>query len=358
MKRMKEHALSRAVLCAATLLVACTEDGASDFPGLLSDAGADASAGSGGLSYRSAVPPVRSVAEAKPGVFIPPYRDCRAPVAGDQATRPDGKVCTHVSLAACTEPGKYYPAYADCSVGRTQRPFWPAPPANEPRADDPRLADPAYMAELKWVTEQVAASGCTCCHDSRIDGKAGQWDINRGPIWLTTLSDTGLALFTGLADSSVLGAYPPADNHGFDRDKTGIPSTDSARMKAFMMAELAHRGLSEQWARSVPPFGGPIYTSSIRKPEACQAGEGIDGEGKVFWTGGEARYLYVLEQGSKNPGVPPNLDLPVGTLWRLDVLASAAPLASGARFGQTPPGSVQAHPPAQPAAPLTPGKTY
>jgi hypothetical protein len=95
----------------------------------------------------------------------------------------------------------------------------------ESKPDDPRLSDEAYLAELAWVTEQVEASGCVCCHDSKVLGKqAGEWDIRLGPLWLDSLPDTGLALFAGLADSSTLGAYHPEDNNGFNRDITGIPS--------------------------------------------------------------------------------------------------------------------------------------
>jgi len=317
----------------------------------------DAGTGSSGLTYRIDVQQVRRVADARPGIFIPPFEDCRAPAPGDTASRPDGKVCTQVAISANVEPGKYYAAYASCDVVRRQRPYWPAPPTKQPRADDPRLANPAYVTELAWVTEQVASSGCICCHDSRVV-EASQWDINLGPTWLDTLSDPGLALFAGLADSSVLGVYPATQNHGFDRDKTGIASTDSARMKAFLVAELTHRGLTEEWARSVPPFGGPIYANSVKPPAVCQAGQGVDPEGKAHWTGGDARYVYVLAQGSKNPGVPPNLDLPAGTIWRLDVLASEAPVESGVPFGTTPPGTFQWFPESTPAQPLQAGTTY
>ena len=108
----------------------------------------------------------------------------------------------------------------------------------------------------------------------------------------------------------------------------------------------------------MPPFGGPIYDNSVKVPTACEAGQGVDVDGKVLWTGGEARYVYVLEAGSKNPGVPPNLDAPAGTVWRLDVLASKPPIASGVPYGQTPAGSFQYLPESQPAVPLAQGKTY
>jgi hypothetical protein len=165
-------------------------------------------------------------------------------------------------------------------------------------------------------------------------------------------------LFAGLADSSVLGAYPAADNNGFERDLTGIPSSDGPRMQRFMLEELARRGISQDEARAVPPFGGPIYQNRVVKPTLCEAGEGVFSDGSVRWQGGPARYVYVMGKDSDNPGVPPNLDLPEGTLWRLDVLPSAQPMASGLAYGTTPTGSFQAFPPRTAAAPLEPGATY
>ncbi|MFT3924110.1 MAG: hypothetical protein QM778_16360 [Myxococcales bacterium] len=315
---------------------------------------------SGELTYRSEVTPIRSAQDALEGVFIPPYEDCRDPLPNDTGSSPDGKVCTQVLINGCTEPGKHFADYASCDVVRTQRPFWQRPPTKEPDPNDPRLSDAAFMGELAWVTQQIEACGCSCCHDSRtFDGKFGQWDINRGPIWLDTLSDSGLALFAGLADSSALGAFPPERNHGFDRTATGIPTTDTARMQAFVKQELARRGISEEQARAVTPFGGPIYTFTSATPPACKPGEDITSGGTVRWLGGgRARYVYVLEAGTKNPGVPPNADIPQGTLWRLDVLPNQPALTSGIRYGQTPEGTFQTTPEASPAPALEKGKKY
>jgi hypothetical protein len=309
------------------------------------------------VTLRADVQLVTDAADAKPRVFIPPYLNCRKPDDGDQGSA--GEVCTHVAISGCTEPGKYFPDYASCEVVRTQRPFWPAPPAREPSADDPRLLDPTFMDELGWVTEQVEASGCTCCHDARQnDGLTAQWDIRHGPIWLDTLSDSGLSLFIGLADSSSLGAYPAADNAGFDRSSTGLPTTDTARMQAFLQRELERRGITREQAAAVPPFGGPIYQNRLQPPTRCSdEGLGIDPALGVHYDG-SARYVYVLADGSENPGVPPNLDMPAGTLWRLDVLPSADAVASGFRYGTTPPGSYQALPERGEAPELKRGTTY
>lgn len=312
------------------------------------------------LKFKTDVTAVTSVAQAIEGTFIPPYRSCVDPVSGGPGASADGKVCTNVAISGATEPGRYFPDYASCDLVRTQRPFWSRPPAGVAKPDDPRLNDTAYLAELGWVKQQIEATGCVCCHDSRVlDGKqAGQWDIELGPLWLDSLSDSGLALFAGLADSSSLGAYPADDNFGFERDLTGIPSTDGPRMQRFMVAELTRRGISEQEARAVPPFGGPIYQNRVAKPTPCEATEGVFQDGSVRWKGGAARYVYVGTKDSPNPGVPPNLDQPAGTLFRLDVLPSAAPVASGFLFGTTPEGSFQASPESTPAAPLVVGETY
>lgn len=324
------------------------------------DAGNTPDGGLTGLTFRSDVTPVTQTADARMGVAIPPFRECREPKDGRPGKGPDGKVCTNVAVAGATEEGRYFPDQASCEVVLRQgRPFWSVPPAGETPPNDPRLRDDAYMRELAWVTSQVEASACVCCHDSKYLGKqAGRWDIRLGPIWLDSLSNAGLALFTGLADSSVLGAFPADQNNGFDRSVTGIPTTDTPRMQRFLRAELARRGVTEEQARAVPPFGGPIYANQVEKPEVCGTQEGIAPDGRIVWKGGAARYVYVGTAESKNPGVPPNLDLPEGTLWRLDVLASAEALAPSVLYGTTPPGSFQYVPERATAPALERGKIY
>jgi hypothetical protein len=72
----------------------------------------------------------------------------------------------------------------------------------------------------------------------------------------------------------------------------------------------------------------------------------------------KARYVYVQADGAQNPGVPPNQDLPDGTLWRLDVLASAEALHGEVRYGETPKGSFQAVPSSGHAPALQVGTRY
>jgi hypothetical protein len=137
-----------------------------------------------------------------------------------------------------------------------------------------------------------------------------------------------------------------------------VPSTDPERMQAFMLAELEHRGISRAEAEAVPPFGGPIYTNSIKKPAACGPDEGVTPDGEVRWRGPSARYVHVLERGSANPGVPPNRDRPKGTLWKLDVPPNQPALPSGVRYGTTPAGTLQAIPERRQAPALERGESY
>lgn len=338
-----KRALVPAVLVSAAIAAACSST---------------SSEGTGevGLRFRSDVTPITKVEDAKPGVFIPAFEDCRAPLAGEAAGKRDGKVCSNVSIAGATEPGRAFGKYAACDVVRTQRPYWPAKRAEAPKAEP---ASAAHLAEVEWARGQVAATGCACCHDASLAPRgASKWDIGAPGNWLETVSNDGLALFAGLADSSVLGAYPAADNHGFDRTAVGLPSTEPARMRKLVVDELARRGVTEEQARAVKPFGGPIYEASVRAPQACGAGEGVAPDGKVSWKGGAARYLYVLEVGSKNPGVPPNLDRPAGTVWRLDVTPDADALAAGVAYGTTPEGSFQDTPARTRAPALVKGTKY
>lgn len=293
------------------------------------------------------------------GVFIPAYLDCREPMDGDSTEADEGLVCTETSISGCTEPGKYYADYASCGVVQTQRPFWRVEPDEMPSDDDPRLNDAEFMGELAWVTEQVEACACVCCHDSDVSGApAGGWDIRVDPIWTDTIDDTGVAMLAGLAESGAFGAYPPEANHGFDRSVTGLPTTDIERMRTFFLAELDRRGLSQEWAAAVPDFGGPLVFNALDEPDPCDEGLGVDAQGMVTWKGGNARYVWVLENGSLNPGVPPNLDVPDGTLWKLDVSPLAEAVSSGILYGEQPDGAAQSMPILGPAPELTPNETY
>lgn len=293
-------------------------------------------------------------------VFEPPVLVCRDPLPGEPPGQGEnGQVCTWQSISGCTEEGRHFEDYASCDSVYTQRPYYYAPTAERPVQPDPRMDDDAFVAELDWVRSQVEASACICCHSESITPNGpSNWYVDAGGNWLETFYDSGLALGAGWIDSSAFGAHPPQDNNGFDRS-IGIPSTDPLRMQAFFIAELEHRGLEPDDFADAVPFGGPLYTQLVYEPSACENGEGVDPDGTLRWTGGDARYVYVLDAGSGNPTVPPNLDLPEGTRWRIDVPVEGTPVASGdVRYGQLPAGVQQRFPSQGNPSALQPGQSY
>lgn len=294
-------------------------------------------------------------------VFQWPVLECKQPLAGEPAGAGEGgDVCTWSMISGCTEPGRRFDDYASCDMVRTQRPYSAVPPPPPPVDPDPRLDDPAYAAELAWVTEQVSACACVCCHQTSItpDG-AAIWDLEAPGNWMSTFTPYGLAFAGGFLDSSLLGAYPAAENNGFERAGTGLPTTDPARMAAFFAAELAFRGLSPDDFADAVPTPAPFYQQWIYEPGACEDGEGIAADLAIRWAGGSARYVYVLAADAPNPGVPPNLDLPEGTHWRVEVAWDSAPMASGSvRYGELPEGARQGFPAEGSPAALEPGATY
>jgi hypothetical protein len=300
-----------------------------------------------------------SDASATGGVFLPATRVCRDPLPGQSPGRgPNGQVCTWNSIAASTEEGRRFDDYASCANVRTQRPYYPAR-AGASRGDDPRMRDPAYTAELAWVRGQIDASGCVCCHSTRTVGMGtSNWYLEAPGNFMDTFFDTGLALGAGWIDSRSFGAYPPAENNGFDRINSGFPTTNPARMRAFFEAELRNRGRTRESFAGAEPFGGPIYDQLVYRPSACANGIGVDSTGALNWTGGRARYLYVLDATADSPGVPPNLDLPMGTRWFVNVPPTAQPFSSGITYGTLPANAAQRFPAMGAPAALAPGQTY
>jgi hypothetical protein len=293
------------------------------------------------------------------GVFVPFEQVCVEPLAGEPAGASEGQVCTWQAISACTEEGREYTEYASCDPVLTQRPYVPYTITPTTSTDDPRLDDAAWVAELDWVTEQVSSCACVCCHSTEAapNGPSG-WYIEADPIWVDLLDDDGLAMLAGWVDSTAFGAFDAAQNNGFDRSTTGLPTSDIPRMQAFLEGELTRRGLSRADFADTPPFGGFLYDQLFYTPSACANGEGVARDGTVTWVGGAARYLYVLEADANSPGVPPNLDTPDGTLWRLDVSPDAEALASGVAYGTTPAGTTQKVPAGTEALALVPGETY
>ena len=294
-------------------------------------------------------------------VFIQPTKVCVDPIEGEPPGQSEGgQVCTWQSISASTEEGRRFEDYGSCDVVRSQRPYYPLPGAPTEGQPDPRLDDPEYAEELEWVREQVEASACVCCHSDDTPIGASNWSIDAPGNWMDSFYDGGLALGANWINSVSFGAYDPADNNGFDRFNSGFPSTDPERMVAFFAAELEYRGRTADEFADAAPFGGPLYDQLIYEPGACENGEGIDQDGTVTWTGGPARYLYVLEANSDNPTVPPNLDLPVGTLWRIDVpWQDGEPISSGdLGYGSLPAGMLQRFPVDDAPPALIPGNDY
>jgi hypothetical protein len=312
----------------------------------------------------SAAPPaVTDLGSGPPSdrpIFVFPSLSCRAPKAGEPPGKSaGGQVCTWQTLSGATEEGRHYEDYADCSVAVSERGYYPAPPPAPP-ANDTRMSDPIYAKEAAWVKSQVEASGCVCCHKGSLTpAGASIWDIEAKGNWLNTFTPYGLAFAGGFIDSSLLGAVPAAQNNGFTRDKIGLPTTDAARLALFFQNELKFRGQTPKDFANDPPTPPYFYTLDSFVPTACTNGAGVHADGSITWSGPPSRYVQVLTAGSKNPGVPPNRDLPTGTLWRLDVPISGQPVAPGAvRYGELAATTTQGYPLSGKPTALQTGQRY
>ncbi len=263
-------------------------------------------------------------------VFEWPTRTCVTPAEGTPAGQgPDGRVCTWNLISGCTEEGRSYLEYGDCDVVRTNRPYYAVPTRPVGGGDDPRLQDPSFVTESNWIRDQVAACACVCCHTDEAPQGPSMWSIDDGPLFIDSMSDTAIAMFAGYIDSNAFGAFDPDQNNGFDRLRSALPTTDVPRTLAFFQDEFTRRDIDESWALSQRAIGGPI-----------------DATGTLHWPVDRlARYVYVLRPEAVNPGMPPNLDLPAGTLWRVDMPYDETPLQSGSvRYGEVPPLMRQAWP--------------
>ncbi len=298
--------------------------------------------------------------------FQQPTLSCVDPKNGEPPGKSaGGKVCTWEMISGATEEGRHFEDYASCDRVRTQRPYYPVGVREEATHPDARMQDPAYAAEVAWIKSQVQATACVCCHSSKAPEGSANWFIESAPNFINAFNDRGLAMAAGWVNTVGFGAYPKEQNNGFSRATPADPAhsifvtTDDARMRTFFEKELSARGVD----RSKYPAGtygaGPLDDQRFYEPKACTGSEGVAADGTITWLSGKARYVYVLDANAASPTVPPNLDLPQGTIWRLDVPAAGAPVASGAvKFGQVPFSANQRFPAEGAPAALVPGTKY
>lgn len=299
--------------------------------------------------------------------FQPPVLTCQAPLPGEAPGQsPGGQVCTWSMISAATEPGRAYEAYADCGRVRTQRPYYGAPTAADATRADPRLDDPTYRAEVEWVRQEISSTACVCCHKSTAPLGSSNWSVDQPGNFLNGFYDRGLAMGAGWINTVGFGAYPVEQNNGFSRSTPDRPNdsifvtTNPERMKRFFEAELAHRGKTKADFAGQVYGAGPLDDQRFFVPGPCENGEGVDENGKLTWIGGRARYVYVMEKDTPSPGVPPNLDLPTGVVWRFDVPPTAVQgVESGTvTYGAPPEGTTQKFPASGSPAALVSGKQY
>lgn len=288
-----------------------------------------------------------------PNVFVQPTLEC--------VLDEEEEVCTWQAIQGCVPEGVRFVDVAECDAVWAQRGYVPGEPYDYISPDaESRLADPVYQAEEDWVKDQVTACGCVCCHsDTEAPAGPSGWSID-GPGLLTDgFSADGLAMMSGWDNSELLMSYPTDDNNGFDRWTTGVPTTDVPRMQSFFADALRQRGFTEADFDPETPAPDFVNVQRVYEPVDCEAGIGVQADGQVLWSGGAARYVYVLDAGAENPLPPPLRDEPEGTLWLVEVHHTDAPVASGdVRYG-VPSGTLrQRIPDAGPPPALISGRHY
>ena len=288
-------------------------------------------------------------------VFVPSELIC---IEGESNSAQEKK-CTWQSIGGCAPKGELFTDYASCTPVLTQRPYAPVPASGfDTPADDPIRTDSAYLEEVEWVRAQAKACGCVCCHEGdESPSGAAVWDTDREGLWLDDWNPQGLAMGAGWLDSSALGAFDAENNNGFDRSMTVLPTTDVERMVRFFEGELARRGYVPEDFANESPVGGPLYEQTRYVPSTCENGEGIKSGGKITWNGGGARYVYILSADSTSPGVPPNLDIPEGTIWKVDVDHRSASI-NELTYGVVPNNARQAYPNESMPMALEVGQSY
>jgi len=310
---------------------------------------------------------VEKIKETVP-IFQQPTKICKEPKKGEPAGKgPNGQVCTWSSIAGATEEGRNFADYGNCDSVRSQRPYFPMDPEAGYDKADPRMENPEYKKENEWVRKQITASACMCCHTKTAPKGPSNWYIEAGPNWVNSMGPRGLAMGAGWINTVSFGAYHAKDNNGFVRadpenpDRSAFPSTDDARMRRFFEAELKRLGKTKEDFKNEKYATGPMETQFRYKATDCKTdSQDILADGTIKWVGGAARYLYILEKGSTPPTVPPNLDLPKGTIWRIDIDSKSKTLLESGKvkFGEVPSFAKQKFPADGAPPKLVPGKKY
>jgi hypothetical protein len=268
--------------------------------------------------------------------FVLPYRICN-----------EKNVCANAGVSGSAPEGEVYGDFGVCKDVRTQRPYRKVEVVDRSGLSEAELtSDPMFMSELKWVTDQSRASACSCCHDSKVTDKVAYWDVSQGKVWTNQLDKYAVAVFSGKVSSAALGTYPAADNFGFDRYHTALPTIDVPRMQAFFDDLLLRMKVTDAEIEKMPPLADFIGKQLRKISPPCGSGVGVDNKtGKISWGLLPARYVYVLHANAQTPVVTPNLDKPVGTLWRIDQSREAFLLFSGTfKYGEVPPKATQTIP--------------
>lgn len=298
--------------------------------------------------------------------FPRPELMCVDPLPGEpEGMGPDGQVCTWEMISGATEEGRLFSDYAECNTVRQQRPYGPVPYNARYDVSDPRMDDPAYAEDVEWFRGQLRSAACVCCHDQQAPEGPSVFDADAPGNVLNQLNDRGIAMGAGWVNTVGFGAYPPEDNNGFERadlddpDHSIFPTTDMERMIAIFEREGAHRGLSREDYEGDTYGAGPLDTFRFYEPVPCTEEEGVDAEGVLRWIPGRVRYLSILEPDAISPTVPPNLELPEGTHWRVTLNEGEDPLGSGTiRYGVVPSTMTQQFPASGKPKALTSGKKY
>ncbi|MDP2307470.1 MAG: hypothetical protein Q8P18_15695 [Pseudomonadota bacterium] len=299
--------------------------------------------------------------------FPQPVRVCVDPIDGEPAGQSEGgQVCTWEVVSGATEDGRSFTDYAECDSVIRQRGFSAAEPDARSLEEDVRMGDTTYVADVDWVRTQIRAGACECCHASAKGVGAAVFDADVDGNLMNQFHDNGLAMGAGWIPTVGFGTYPPEENNGFWRSSpenpnlSVIPTTDPDRIIAIFEAELEHRGLTPaDFAGLTYGGAGPLDEQRAFVPDACSEEEGVAPDGTIRWLPGRARYVYVMEADTITPTVPPNLDTPDGTLWRIDVPEDGAPVFSETVvYGQVPAGLTQAWPASGAPEPLVEGRQY